>query len=70
MITNKDKNEKIVIDIIKDKFSSSEMSKLTECINEIEQNSFGRHIIWKDDKTTENEKIVIVKETINSINKY
>jgi hypothetical protein len=32
---------------------------LTQCINEIEQNSSNRHIIWKDDKTTANEKIVI-----------
>lgn len=50
---------KIIIDIIKDKFSSSEMSKLARCINEIEQNSSDRHIIWKDDKTTANEKIII-----------
>ncbi len=59
MITNKDKNEKIVIDVVKDKFSSSEISKLAQCINEVEQNSSNGHIIWKDDKTTANEKIVI-----------
>ena len=59
---NKDKNEKIVIDIIKDTFSSSEISKLTQYIKDIEQNrkySPDRHIVWKDDKTTVNEKIVI-----------
>lgn len=59
MNTNKDKNEKIVIDVVKDKFSSSEISKLTQCIKEIEQNSSNRHIIWKDDKTTADEKIII-----------
>jgi len=57
--TNKDKNEKIIIDIVKDKFSSSEISKLILCTNEIEQNNPDRHIIWKDDKTAANEKIVI-----------
>lgn len=59
---NKDKNEKIVIDIVKDKFSSSEISKLAQCIEDIEQNrkhSPNRHIVWKDDKTAANEKIVI-----------
>jgi hypothetical protein len=59
MNKNKDKNEKIVIDVVKDKFSPSEISKLAQCIDEIGQNSSDRHIIWKDDKTTANEKIVI-----------
>lgn len=59
---DKDKNEKIIIDIVKDKFSSSEISKLAQCIKDIERNrKYGpnRHIVWKDDKTTANEKIVI-----------
>lgn len=51
-------NEKIIIDIVKDKFSSSEISKLAQCLKEIEHNP-NRHIIWEDDKTTANEKIVI-----------
>lgn len=52
-------NEKIIIDVVKDKFSSSEISKLAQCIIEIGQNSSDRHIIWKDDKTAVNEKIII-----------
>lgn len=62
-------NEKIIIDIVKDKFSSSEISKLTQYLKEIEQNkpvlsdnekhNPNRHIIWKDDKTTSNEKITL-----------
>ena len=60
---DKDKNEKIIIDVVKDKFSSSEISKLAQCIKDIEQNrSPNRHIIWKDDKTAVNEKIVIYPE--------
>ena len=59
---DKDKNEKIVVDVVKDKFSSSEISKLAQCIKDIEQNrkhSHNRHIVWKDDTSTANEKIVI-----------
>lgn len=53
--------QKIVIDIVRDNFSSSEVSKLTQCIKEIDitENDTDRHIIWKDDKTNTNEKIVI-----------
>ena len=48
---DKDKNEKIIIDVVKDKFSSSEISKLAQCIKDIEQNrkhGIDRHIVWND----------------------
>jgi hypothetical protein len=57
--TGKEKNENILIEVVKDKFSKLEMSNLTRCIKEIQKDNPERYIVWKDDKTTINEKIVI-----------
>lgn len=56
---DKYKNENILIDVVRDRFSSSEILKLSKCIKDIEKNDSNRNIIWKDDKTQINEKIII-----------
>lgn len=52
-------NEKILIDVVRDRFSSTEISKLGQCIKDIGKNNSNRNIIWKDDSTQINEKIII-----------
>lgn len=43
MNKDKDENEKILIDVVKDRFSSSEILKLAQCIIDIEKNDSNRN---------------------------